>query len=103
MSESKDKSAGAVAKSLSNKLEKQMTRRSFIKSTVVAGLAIAGGATVAKTAVKAVLTEDTRKLYMADELGVDRTWKGRKFTLMSKNEKAEMVSAFVDSSGAGKK
>ncbi|MFQ5353486.1 MAG: hypothetical protein ACE5DR_00930 [Thermodesulfobacteriota bacterium] len=103
MSGSKDKPAGAVDKSLKNKLEKNMTRRGFIKNTVVAGLAVAGGALVAKKAARAVLKEDTRKLYIADELGVERTWKGRKFALMSREEKREMVSALIDSAEPGKK
>lgn len=103
MSESKDKPAEAVEKSLKNKLEKNMTRRGFIKSTAVAGLAIAGGATVAKKAAEAVLSQDTRRLYRNDELGVERTWKGRKFEVMSKNEKADMVAGFIDSAESGKK
>ncbi len=103
MAECKDKPVESVDKSLSNKLEKNMTRRSFIKSTVVAGLAVAGGAAVAKKTMQAVLKEDTKKLYRADELGVERTWKDRKFELMSKNEKAEMVSALIDSYESVKK
>ena len=80
-----------------NTLEKKNTRRSFLKNAVVAGLAITTGAGIAKKATDAVLKEDNRKLYLADELGVERTWKGRKLYLMSKNEKKQMVTALLDS------
>ena len=72
MSEIKEKPVGAVDESLKNKLDKNIPRRGFIKSAVVAGLAIVGGATVAKKAAEVVLKEDNRKLYRADELGVER-------------------------------
>ena len=86
-----------------NKLGGQSTRRGFIKSTMVAGLAIAGGAVAAKKVVDAVLREDTRRLYMADALGVEHVWKGKKLHLMSKGEKKEMVSALIKSFESGGK
>jgi hypothetical protein len=78
MSETKDKSIAPVDEGLKNKLDKNMPRRSFLKSVVVAGVALAGGATLAKKAAETVLKEDTRKLYRADELGVERVWKDKK-------------------------
>ena len=103
MSDSKEKAAGAVDEGLENKLERNVSRRGFIKSAVVAGLAIAGGATLAKKAAEAVLKEDNRKRYRADELGVERTWKNKKLYLMSEQEKEEMVSTLVDSFKSAKK
>ncbi len=97
MPENRDKPTKSDDARFDNKLKKKSTRRSFLKNAVVAGLAVAGGAGIAKKATEAVLKEDNRKLYLKDELGVERTWKGKKLTLMSKNEKKEMVSALLDS------
>ena len=103
MSENKDKPVGAVDENLKNKLERNIPRRSFIKSAVVAGLAIVGGATVAKKAAEVVLKEDNRKLYRTDELGFERTWKDKELSLMSKAEKEEMLANLLASSTSAKK
>ena len=95
--------SGTVDKNFENKLERNVARRSFIKSAVVAGLAIAGGATVAKKAAEVVLKEDNRKFYRTDELGFERTWKDKELSLMSKEEKKEMLSNLLASSTSAKK
>jgi hypothetical protein len=97
MSESKDKSIEAIDRMINNKLEKKSTRRGFLKSAVVAGLAIGGGVLGAKKVTESVLKENNRRLYSADAQGVERTWKNKRLTLMSKNEKEEMVSTLLKS------
>ena len=103
MSEIKEKPVGIIDESLKNKLDKNIPRRGFIKSAVVMGLAIVCGATVAKKVAEVALKEDNRKLYRADELGVERTWKDKKLYLMSKEEKEEMVSNLLASSRSAQK
>ncbi|MBE9528818.1 MAG: hypothetical protein IME99_06230 [Proteobacteria bacterium] len=100
MPESKDKAIEAVDsvnRMIDNKLKKKTTRRGFLKSAVLAGLAIGGGVLGAKKMTESVLKEDNRRLYSADAQGVERTWKNKKLTLMSKNEKEEMVSSLLKS------
>lgn len=97
MSESKDKGIEAIDRMINNKLEKKSTRRGFLKSAVVAGLAIGGGVLGAKKVTELVLKENNRRLYSADAQGVERTWKNKRLTLMSKNEKEEMVSTLLKS------
>ncbi len=92
-----EKSIKSVDKLIKNKLEKQTTRRGFFKSAVIAGIAIGGGVMTAKKVTEKVLKEDNRRLYSQDAQGVERTWKNKKLTLMSKSEKEEMVSTLLKS------
>jgi hypothetical protein len=103
MSENKDKLTGPADEGLKNKLERNISRRNFIKNVTVAGVAIAGGATLAKRTAKVALKEDNRKRYRADELGVERVWKNKKLYIMSEEEKDDMLSTLLDSFESAKK
>lgn len=103
MSDRKKTPLDVTNDSIENKAGKVTSRRGFLKKTVLTGLAVAGTAAAAKKATEALLKEDYRRLYRADELGAERAWKGKKLVLMSRVEKEEMVAALVKSYEAGKK
>ncbi|MBI5893370.1 MAG: twin-arginine translocation signal domain-containing protein [Deltaproteobacteria bacterium] len=82
-----------------SKCGKTLSRRTFIKKAAVGGIAIASAAGIIKAAKTLAEAEAEKREYAAyvhDELQQDKIMKDKKYVLMTKEEKEEMLKMFAD-------
>jgi hypothetical protein len=94
MADEKDKPINAMNDAIENRSERLTTRRGFIKSAIISGVAIAATATAAKKVGDKLLKMDYERLSEADERRAREFFKGKKLVLMTRAEKDEMVRGF---------
>ena len=70
------------------------SRRSFIKKTLLLGVAVASTAAVAKKVSSVVPRQDIKGAYLNDEVQQDLVMKDKQYVLMTKEEKDQMVQMF---------
>ncbi len=82
-----------------SKCGKNLSRRTFIKTAAVGGIAIASAAGIIKAA-KTLAEEEAKKreyaAYANDEMQQDKIMKDKKYVLMTKEEKGKMLKMFAD-------
>lgn len=76
---------------------KNPSRRSFIKKVVVGGIAAASVAGAAKRIAKWAANDAANKANLNDNLRQDKIITQKKYVLMTKKEKEQMVKTLVDS------
>ncbi len=70
------------------------SKRAFIKTALIGGIAVASGAMIAKKIVSNIPNTGLTKASVNDELQQDRVMKDKEFVVMSKEEKDRMVQMF---------
>ena len=71
------------------------SRRSFIKKSLLLGVAVATTAAVAKKVASVTAPrQDLRGAYLNDELQQDKVMKGKEYVLMTRDEKDQMIQMF---------
>lgn len=70
------------------------SKRAFIKTALIGGIAVASGAVIAKKIVSNIPNTGLTKASVNDELQQDRVMKDKEFVVMSKEEKDRMVQMF---------
>lgn len=76
---------------------KNPSRRGFIKKAVVGGIVVVSGAEIAKTAVSLASKDAANKANLNDGLRQDKIMAQKKYALMTKKEKEQMIKTLVDS------
>lgn len=76
---------------------KNPSRRSFIKKTVIGGIAAVSVAGAAKKIAKWAADDAVNKANLNDNLRQDKIIMEKKYALMTKKEKEQMVKTLVDS------
>ncbi|MBI4745886.1 MAG: hypothetical protein HY786_04940 [Deltaproteobacteria bacterium] len=71
------------------------SKRAFIKTALIGGIAVASGAVIAKKIVSNIPNTGLANASVSDELQQDRVMKDKEFVVMSKEEKDRMVQMFV--------
>ncbi|MBI5874854.1 MAG: hypothetical protein HZB81_03250 [Deltaproteobacteria bacterium] len=74
---------------------KNPSRRSFIKKVVVGGIAVASVAGAAKKVAKWAAADAANKANLNDNLLQDKIMMQKKYALMTKKEKEQMVKTLV--------
>lgn len=75
------------------------SRRGFLKKAVVAGVAVASTATLAKKTGEILLKEDYQKVYLNDVLPGDSVLASRRYVVMTKEEKKALLARLFDFHG----
>lgn len=70
------------------------SKRAFIKTALISGIAVASGAVIAKKIVSNIPNTGLTNASVSDELQQDMVMKDKEFVLMSKEEKDRMVEMF---------
>jgi len=70
------------------------SKRAFIKTALIGGIAVASGAVIAKKIVSNIPNTGFTKTSVSDELQQDIVMKDKEFVVMSKEEKDRMVQMF---------
>lgn len=76
---------------------KNPSRRSFIKKAVVGGVVVASGAGLAKTAASLASKSAANNVNLNDDLRQDNIMMQKRYVLMTKQEKEQMVKMLVNS------
>lgn len=76
---------------------KNPSRRSFIKKVVVGGIAVTSVAGAAKKVAKLAADDVANKANLNDDLRQDKIMMQKRYALMTKKEKEQMVKTLVDS------
>ena len=71
------------------------SKRAFIKTALIGGIAVASGAVIAKKITSNIPKTKLASAYVDDELQQDRVMKDKEFVVMSKEEKEQMVKTIV--------
>jgi hypothetical protein len=79
---------------LVNKAGRLATRRGFLRTAIVSGVALGATAAAAKKAGDALFKDDVERRSRAEERMAHDSLKGKKLVLMSEAEKKEMLKAF---------
>ena len=70
------------------------SKRAFIKTALIGGIAVASGAVIAKKIASNIPYTGLTNASVSDELQQDRVMKDKEFVVMSKEEKDRMVQMF---------
>lgn len=70
------------------------SKRAFIKTALIGGIAVASGAVIAKKIVSNIPNTGLTNASVSDELQQDMVMKDKEFVVMSKEEKDRMVEMF---------
>lgn len=71
------------------------SKRAFIKTALIGGIAVASGAVIAKKIASNIPNTGLTKASISDEVQQDRVMKDKEFVVMSREEKDQMVKMFV--------
>lgn len=71
------------------------SKRAFIKTAIIGGVAVAAGAVISKKITSNIPKTKLASAYVDDDLQQDRVMKDKEFVVMSKEEKEQMVKTIV--------
>ena len=71
------------------------SKRAFLKTALMGGIAVVSGAVIAKKIASNIPNADLKSAYVDDELQQDRVMRDKEFVLMSREEKEQMVKMFA--------
>jgi len=71
------------------------SKRAFLKTALIGGIAVASGSMIAKKISSNMPKADLKSAYVDDEIQQDKAMKGKEYVLMSKEEKDQMVQMFA--------
>lgn len=97
-----DRHKKAQAKKGSSKAKDNLSRRFFLKKALISGIAVATTAGLAKkVSTLAIPDINPQRLYMNDIIAGDMAMTQKKYILMTKKEKEELVSSLIESYNKG--
>lgn len=72
------------------------SRRAFIKTALIGGVAVASGAVIAQKVSSPSPNKNPNNVYSNDDLQQDKLMNDKKYVLMTSKEKEQMVRMFED-------
>ncbi|MBI5234103.1 MAG: hypothetical protein HY880_07095 [Deltaproteobacteria bacterium] len=72
------------------------SRRAFIRTALIGGIAVASGAAIAKKVSSLSPNNNPQSAYLDDGLQQDNLMKGKEYVLMTRKEKEQMAKMFED-------
>lgn len=87
---------GKALSGIDNKARVRTSRRGFLTKAVVAGVAVAATAGLAKKTGDLLFKEDHRKAYLDDVLPGDNELASRQYVVMTKEEKKDLLKRLFE-------